>query len=168
MFGLNLIKKEQVQPQNISGSQGLRQLPQDLMMQEKVSKQPGHPQDRSAPILILTTFSWRVLAASLSYINKSLSLTWFVIDFLEGVFEAAILVIFGVEMQGKEKALLRKRDSGGHSPINWIQGGFPTENLQFWGEMQIISDTLPALLEIWTTSNSRTWLLADLKIGILS
>lgn len=168
MLGLNLIKQEQEQPQSITDNQGLRKLSPDLRMQEKGSKQPGHPQDRSAPILISTTFSWRFLAASLCYINKSLSLTWFVIDFLEGVFEAAILVIFGVEMQGKEKALLRKRDSSGHNPINWIQGIFPTENLQFWRKMQIISGTLPALLEIWTTSNSSTWLLADLKIGILS
>lgn len=155
-LGLNLINQEPVQPRSITGNQGLRQLPPDLKVWKKGSKQPGHPQDRSAPILISTTFSWTFLAASLSYINKSLSLTWFVIDFLEGVFEAAILVIFGVEMQGKEKAWLGKRNSSGHSPINWIQGIFPTENLQFWGKMWIISDTLPALLEIWTTSNSST------------
>lgn len=36
------------------------------------------------------------------------------------------------------------------------------------GKTQIVSNTLSALLEIWTTSNSNTWLLADLKIGILS
>lgn len=64
----------------------------------------------------------------------SLSLTWFVIDFLEGVFEAAILVIFGVEIQGKEKALLIKRDSSVSHSSKLNSGDFSYRKSAVLGE----------------------------------
>lgn len=69
--------------------------------------------------------------------------------------------------ENAEKALLRKRDSSGHKPINWIQGIFPTENLQFWGEN---ANNFRHFTCFTRNLNYFKFqhLLTDLKIGILS
>lgn len=42
------------------------------------------------------------------------------------------------------------------------------ENLKFWGKCRNVPKTLCALLEMWTSWNSKTWLLPNLTTGNLS